>query len=444
MNSSIHLSLMKIRLFFSLFMINVLIINTSAQIQTIPCATTEYVTYLNQQDPGIQNAIEETFFDAKRYSNLKFKKQKDTIYTIKVVFHVLYNNSVQNLNKNYILSQLQELNECFRRQNADTTETRDIFLPVAADAGIEFELAKLDPDGNPTTGIIRKPTDLPTFGQFPINLTSADRVKETTYGSPIWDPDRYLNIWICDLSVSGFDALLGYAYPPTNAKNWNANSYATKSKQGVVVHYKVVGKENPLLLSTGSKTLVHEVGHYLGLRHIWGDGSRTQGCNVDDFMDDTPNSRAASNGCNLGQNTCLNNPGDLPDMIENYMDYSEWYCQNMFTEQQVGQMRSNLTLFRSGIATVRYPAPPPEISEYTAIYPNPVVDDITITLADIDSETDYQLEITNLLGQLVFKSKLEPVSSQTISGLNALRGMNVCKVLKKGEGILTEKILFQL
>jgi hypothetical protein len=116
----------------------------------------------------------------------------------------------------------------------------------------------------------------------------------------------------------------------------------------------------------------------------------------------------------------------------------------MFTEQQVGQMRSNLTLFRSGIATVRYPAPPPEISEYTAIYPNPVVDDITITLADIDSETDYQLEITNLLGQLVFKSKLEPVSSQTISGLNALRGMNVCKVLKKGEEILTEKILFQL
>ena len=93
MNSSLHLSLMKIRFFFSLLMINVFMITTSAQSQIIPCATTEYITYLNQQDPGIKNAIEETFFDAKRYSNLKFKKQKDTIYTIQVVFHVLYNNS---------------------------------------------------------------------------------------------------------------------------------------------------------------------------------------------------------------------------------------------------------------------------------------------------------------------------------------------------------------
>ena len=93
-------------------------------------------------------------------------------------------------------------------------------MPVAADAGIEFELAKLDPDGNPTNGIIRKSTPIPTFGQFPINLTNADRVKESLYGSEIWDPDRYLNIWVCDLSVSGFDALLGYAYPPTNAVNW--------------------------------------------------------------------------------------------------------------------------------------------------------------------------------------------------------------------------------
>jgi hypothetical protein len=206
----------------------------------------------------------------------------------------------------------------------------------------------------------------------------------------------------------------------------------------------VVGKNNPLSLSTGSKTLVHEVGHYLGLRHIWGDGSRNQGCNVDDYMDDTPNSRAASNGCNLGQNTCINNPGDLPDMIENYMDYSDGDCQNMFTEQQVEQMRSNLILFRSGIATVRYPAPQPEPAQFTSLYPNPVVESLTLTLADLDEEANYQIEITNLLGQIVFASKLESVSSQTILGIGALRGMNVCKVFKKGEEILTEKILFQL
>jgi hypothetical protein len=107
-------------------------------------------------------------------------------------------------------------------------------------------------------------------------------------------------------------------------------------------------------------------------------------------------------------------------------------------------MRSNLTLFRSGIATVRYPAPPVQVSEFTAIYPNPVVDNLTITLADIDPEADYQIEITNLLGQAVFLSNLEPIPIQIIQGLDALQGMYLCKILKKGEEILTKKMLFQL
>ena len=140
----------------------------------------------------------------------------------------------------------------------------------------------------------------------------------------------------------------------------------------------------------------------------------------------------------------INNPGDLPDMIENYMDYSDGVCQNMFTEQQVEQMRSNLTLFRSGIATVRYPDPPVEPAKYTLIYPNPVVEDLTLTLSELDEEANYQIEITNLLGQTVFKSNLEPLSTQIISGLGALNGMYVCKVLKQGKEILSEKIVFKL
>lgn len=416
----------------------------SAQNQIIPCATNDYIKLLNQQNSGTLKNIEDAFFDAKRYYSLKSKKEKDTTYTIKVVFHVVYNNNVQNLNDKYILSQLEELNSCFRRKNADTIDTREIFLSVAADAGINFELANLDPFGNPTSGIVRKSSSLPTFGRFPINLSIADRVKEELYGSKVWDPNKYLNIWICDLSVNGFDALLGYAYPPTNAENWNSNSFSTSNKQGVVVHYKVVGKDNPQSLSTGSKTLIHEVGHYLGLRHIWGDGSRNQGCNVDDFMDDTPNSRAATNGCNIGQNSCINNPGDLPDMIENYMDYSDGVCQNMFTEQQVEQMRSNLTLFRSGIATVQYPDPPVEPAKYTLIYPNPVVEDLTLILSELDEEANYQIEISNLLGQTVFKSNLEPLTTQIISGLGTLKGIYICKVLKQGKEILSEKIVFKL
>ena len=109
----------------------------SAQNQLIPCATNDYIKLLNQQNSGTLKNIEDAFFDAKRYSSLKSKKEKDTIYTIQVVFHVVYNNTVQNLDDKYILSQLEELNACFRRKNADTIDTREIFLPVAADAGIE-------------------------------------------------------------------------------------------------------------------------------------------------------------------------------------------------------------------------------------------------------------------------------------------------------------------
>ena len=124
--------------------------STSAQNQTLPCATNEYIKHLDNQQPGTQKNIEETFFDAKRFSNIKFKNKKDTIYTIQVVFHVVYSNSLENLDEDYITSQMKELNECFRRQNPDTIDTREIFLPVAADAGIEFELAAADAEYTPS------------------------------------------------------------------------------------------------------------------------------------------------------------------------------------------------------------------------------------------------------------------------------------------------------
>jgi len=415
-----------------------------AQYQTVPCATTDYISWLETQQPGITSDINEAFFNAKRNSLIKYKNKKDTIYTIQVVFHVLYNNSSQNIDDQYIESQLDVLNACFRRTNADTVNTRAVFLPVAADAGIEFKLAEEDPDGNPTTGIIRKQTALQTFGTIPINLAAVDQVKLSPYGSPAWDTEQYLNIWICDLSSNGFDALLGYAYPPTNADNWNTNSFTTQNKQGVVVHYKVVGENNPFSLSTAEKTTVHEVGHYLGLRHVWGDGSRNQGCNVDDFMEDTPNSRAASNGCNKSQNTCIDNPGDLPDMLENYMDYSDGNCQNMFTAQQVDQMRANLKLFRSGIASVRYPEPLPEpvvFAEY-GLHPNPVIEDLAVHLTDVDENASYTLEIFNILGQKVRNVMLQAQSLQHVSNLSDLHGYYVCSLQKNQEVLMTQKVIF--
>ena len=427
--------------FFSVLVVCLLSLFVSAQ-ETEQCGHTEYVKYLETINPGITDNINETFFDALKQSRLKTKRVQDTIYTIKVVFHVVYGNQVEDLPDAYITSQMKVLNDAFRRTNADTVNTRDIFKPVAGDAGINFELADVDPDGNPTNGIVRVKTNLVSFGSAPTNLAFADRVKESQNGSVSWDTDKYLNIWVCDLSANGQDALLGYAYPPTGAPNWNGNSVTTSAKQGVVVHYKTVGVESPFSLSTGVKTLVHEVGHYLGLRHIWGDG----GCGVDDFMDDTPRARRASNGCNKGVNTCAEPSGEeFPDMLENYMDYSTGECQNLFTNNQIAQMRSNLVTFRKGIYTTYIPEPVfPEItSEESGIYPNPAIGEVIIQIADADENaTDYSLQIVNTLGQVVLEKDLLSQSRQYVSGFNGLRGSYIYRIRQGDAVLVTRKIIF--
>ena len=408
------------------------------------CGQRAYMQYLDSIHPGFSASVENTFFTALKQSKIKTKKEQDTIFKINVVFHVVYNNDQQNIDDSLIFSQLKVMNDAFRRTNADTINTRDIFKPVAADAGIEFVMATLDPDGNPSNGIVRKETVRQTFGTSPTNLSSSDLVKNGNVGSAPWDTEKYLNIWICDLSANGVDALLGYAYPPTGADNWNGNgSFTTADKQGVVCHYKVVGENNPESTATGSKTMVHEVGHYLGLRHIWGDG----GCGVDDFMDDTPLARRASNGCNKGVNTCTEAIGEqFPDMLENYMDYSSDECQNLFTNDQVAQMRTNLRMFRSGIYEEQVPVPPaPAFSlEKSGVYPNPVVDGtLNIYIKEVDANSVYEIAIFNTLGQQVFSSELAAVQSQKISGFMWLHGAYIFR-LKKGDEVITSgKLLMQ-
>lgn len=400
------------------------------------CGHQPYIEYLDSIDPGVKAAYNSAFHQALNLSKLKTKKSEESIYEVQVVFHVVYNQEFQNIEDSLIFTQLDVLNECFRRTNADTINTREVFKDVAADTKIQFVMAEEDPDGNPTNGIVRKETVRPTFGSFPTNLIAADLVKNESVGSKAWDTEKYLNIWICDLSIQGFESLLGFAYPPTGASNWpGTNSFATSERQGVVVYYKVIGRDNPESFATGDRTLVHEVGHYLGLRHIWGDG----GCAADDFMDDTPLARRASNGCNLGVNTCAEPAGEeLPDMMENYMDYSSSECQNMFTADQSAQMRMNLLMFRSGIynEVIPYVEPPAEFAA-TGVYPNPVIENLKIFISEVKKDSDYSITIYDALGQEVRNEQLASVANQEISGLNALKGIYTFRIFR-GDEILTD------
>ncbi|MCB9187207.1 MAG: T9SS type A sorting domain-containing protein [Flavobacteriales bacterium] len=322
------------------------------------CGTVEAISWREAENPGYTKAVQNTFEQVKHILAQKDVNDPTPIYQIPVVVHIVYNTPEENISSDLVYSQIARLNKDYRRLNENAGDTRSEFLPVAADAGIEFYLAGTDPQGNPSGGITRTQTTRTDFAPDFFG-NGMDDVKQSSMGGvDAWDTDNYLNIWVCDLLGSGsLFQLLGFAYPPSTAPNWPANSGAPSSDlEGVVIHYGVFGEDNPaatgtLAVADKGRTAVHEIGHYLGLRHIWGDALFTDGCAEDDGLDDTPNASAnAGQVCNFNNNTCTDSPVDFPDMIENYMDYAEEQCMNLFTQDQVDIMRSMLETARTELA----------------------------------------------------------------------------------------------
>lgn len=360
------------------------------------CASFDVLQHWEQQYPGTIEKLDAVLLNAKHYNpkkaNAGSRSTGNLVYRIPVVVHIVYTSPAENLHDSLVYNQLEVLNNAFRRDSPDTVFTRDVFKPFAGDAGIEFYLATEDPNGNPTTGITRTSTVQPGgFGGFsPFN----DAMKKAADGGiNAWPTDRYLNIWVCDINSQPFlGSVLGYAYPPIgNLSNWPANAApADTTVQGVVIYHKVFGRNNPLAandpmlrdVSLG-KTTVHEVGHYLGLRHIWGENAANPfapgACNLDDFVHDTPPTiNRSEQECDLTKNECgpvCPNYPDLPDMIENYMDYSVDSCNNMFTHGQIAIMRNVLALYRPNLGE----ATPGNIKP---VHTGPIVDDFDINSND--------------------------------------------------------------
>ena len=376
------------------------------------CGTVEYIDHLDSEYPGFSDVVDQTYQQQIQYmlEQQTSRTTWDTIFRIPVVFHVVFENSTENIHDSIIFSQLDVLNEDFRRLNADTVNTRDTFLHVAGDAGIEFyipDVDTVDGQGNPITvpAITRTSGNSGPFGW---NLLQ-DNVKSKNQGgvNP-WDTDNYLNIWICNLDILGQTAVLGYAFPPAGTPNWPPGAEApSPDREGVVVHYEVVGRNNPLATGPLSatdrgRTCTHEVGHFLGLRHIWGDG----GCNEDDGLSDTPFSDDASQQmCNLNRNSCTDSPIDYPDMIENYMDYSRENCMNMFTMQQIAVMRAALVGPRADLPEIQRTTPPPpptsivETEELKLkLYPNPANESVRL---EWDAQKETVLELFDITGRLI-------------------------------------------
>lgn len=289
-----------------------------------PAVKAQTICITDEVNAGIHSQ-EETF-------NASVKKQgirkAGTVRVIPVVFHVLFRNDNSNISDTQIINALDILNQNFRRLNANAAQTRGIFKGVAADMEIEFRLARKDPQGNCTNGIVRLFDEEATNG--------SDSIKKKSY----WPSDRYLNIWVLENITHptfGKIGITGYSqYPWINRPETDGITIISNGVGNI-------GTGNPNMASY----LTHEAGHWLGCYHTFNDS-----CTGGDLVDDTPpcaSNRFSIFACDTTKNTCSNDNPDLPDQIENYMDYAIGSCQNMFTIGQKMRMDATLNTLRTNI-----------------------------------------------------------------------------------------------
>jgi Pregnancy-associated plasma protein-A/Secretion system C-terminal sorting domain len=427
---------------------------------------TEVVAYNDDSQSSLQSEIYFTPFVTGNYDilvneynclsnslcaslEIELWYQPRPVITIPVVVHVLHKNEavgiVSNISDAQILSQIEALNEDFRRMNPEVLNTNPAFKGVSMDTKIEFCLAQQDPNGNATSGINRysEPTSsdyqqagIPSDMQYLNIITLNSIIKPIT----IWNRDNYLNIWIGDLyelpppNGGGFGAaLLGYAqFPNSGASNTD----------GVAINYNVFGKIGNLFPSYNlGKTTTHEVGHWLNLKHIWGDEDN---CATDDSVIDTPLQETATYGCNIFP--LLDNcSSDFPGiMFMNFMDYSDDACLSMFTYGQFVRMDATILTTRVSLLSSLGCQPSTlgindsSTNNQFLVYPNPTN---SLIYFDNSKEKFETLEILNSLGQSVLKFSFsnKPNSNIDISKLSVgmyffkfknSRAMKIVRIIK--------------
>lgn len=258
------------------------------------------------------------------------KDTEDEILIIPVVFHVVHAGGEENISDEQIQSAVDVLNEDFSAANNDLGQVIDDFADIVGNVGIEFRLAKIDPDGNCTNGINR------VFSE-----TTNDGFTDMKDAAGIWDRSSYMNVWTCRQigESSGGGITVGYTMVPSTVSGGFGQSY-----DGIVMrsdYTGIIGTSSP----SGGRSLTHEVGHWINLQHTWGTSnspglpSNCSGGGSSDFVSDTPNTIGWTS-CDVNGATC----GSL-DNVQNFMEYS--FCSRMFTEGQANRMRAALN---SGIA----------------------------------------------------------------------------------------------
>lgn len=365
----------------------------------------------------------------------------EAVYNIPTIVHIIHNadenvGSGRNISNLKVQQQITILNNDFRRTNADKVNTPAAFATKAADCQINFCLITKYPSGHPQAG-----QNLPEAGVDRVSTASISGVNNTSSGYSMstidntikpatsWNPNEVMNIWVCQLQ----SGLLGYAtFPGTVAAN----------KDGTVMGYQFFGNTTSSPYHLG-RTTTHEVGHWLGLYHIWGDDNGA--CTGSDLCSDTPNQADATGGCPSGVKTdacATTSPGY---MYQNYMDYSNDACMNLFTADQKARMqsvmasqsrRSTLNGFSAtlcaatGIDDVL-------MNDGFAIYPNPAKNFFTLNLI---STQNTEVVIFNMVGELIYQNNNPAKNIITVDMNSQPNGVYFVKV-KTNDKVVTKKVM---
>ncbi|WP_066402043.1 M43 family zinc metalloprotease [Flavisolibacter tropicus] len=352
------------------------------------------------------------------------------VIRIPVVVHILEygNNAISDA---IVLSQIEAMNRDFRRKNADTSKIPDRFKSLSADIEIEFALATVDPKGRATTGIVRKKTNIKQWD-------ADDKIKfSASGGSNAWDSKSYLNIW-----VGAMDRILGYSSVPGDAPEVD----------GVVLSPSAFGMGTAAPFNMG-RTGTHEVGHWLGLIHMWGD----KYCG-DDLVSDTPPQSTYTVGCPSGMRQSCNN-GVNGTMYMNFMDYADDACMQMFTTGQKNRMRSLFgdggerasLLYSKGLSIpwssevstpyeeedVPQKVPVPVLSDKANIYPNPAISEIVVSLDA--SWVGSELQLVNVNGVVIQRVSITNKEQKMHLG-NLQKGIYFLRSRNSGQ-MINEKIV---